>query len=531
LNKNTSIELKSFAQILEAKEKINIKLSIFLLPQEYEILEKSISNIIVEIEFKYNTFSFDKSLCALKKFTTELNCNKFVKNVILSTSNTEIKQIYDDYFSKTDSSLISYQYLNAKSRISSTKEINNSQELAVTKAIINPVSLIIGPPGTGKTLTAVEIVKYWLYLYKDARILLTSDSNIAIDKLYLELFNNKIDCVRIGNYNKEKNSISNSYNNNELFSQKSKSNISLTINNSTKQYSFTEAQNKISSKKVVCTTLFGALSELLTNIIFKKVIIDECSQATEINSIFPLSHFCDQLVLIGDYKQLPPCVFSKNAILKGLSISLFERLSNLGIDSVMLNEQYRMHPSISLFPSSFFYEGKLLNSSNTNFYSPIPGFSWPGENRWAFIDSGKLNSQEEQSGMSLINLVEAEMVCSILENEYIENYPFKEIGVITPYDAQKQIITSMVVSKFGGKICDVDTVDGYQGMEKDLIIISLVRANTTASLGFLKDYRRLNVSLTRAKKGLIIIGNVKTLETDKVYNSLILHARSIGSLI
>jgi len=498
-------------QVLDISGK-KVKIFMYLNSIKQDIFEANKEGEILIINL-YTSFHFSKSLSALKKFCCESSCSLAIRDLILSTSKEEI--------AKVNNKLRPYCSLS----VERSKGINDSQYNGVCSALENSLTLIVGPPGTGKTFTAIEIVKGWKALEPKAKILLCCDSNISTDKLFNELLLNNVKCLRVGFYNKNPEDLYMKYSNSGMFK--------LTTNNNTEFYSFFEAQSRIKSYDIVCCTLFGSISDLFKSLTFEKVIIDECSQATELNSVFPISYGCNQLVLIGDEKQLPPCVFSRNSIMKGFSISLFERLRNINIEVSFLNLQYRMHPSISAFSSQYFYNNQIINGPNTFLYEPVQGFSWPNPlQRWTFIDSSKFDSKEEFIGLSLINSKEVDIVISIMKNEHIEKYNFSNIGVITPYDAQKQLIKSKASELFGkNNICDVDTVDGYQGMEKELIIISLVRANKTNSLGFLTDYRRLNVSLTRAKKGLVIIGNIKTLESDKVYGDLINHAKICNCLI
>lgn len=531
---NSDISFSTYAQVHDVNNNKNsLKLIVYIPKSIVNSISLVLDKIEVEVSFIMNTFIFDKLFLGVKKFCSNSTCcSEDIKNIILSTTKEEISVVYNRYYANNDIMKFTNEvnHFKANNRNTFYNKINEFQSIAITKALTNPLTLVIGPPGTGKTLTAIEIVKYWQNFFPGKRILLACDSNIAIDNIFKELVKNKVACVRIGNINKQLGGNSTRNNTNPNNNNNKGMMITLTIGAETKQYSYTEAKNKLSSFKIVCCTLFGALTELFNDLIFEKVLIDESSQTTELNSLFPISYRCNQLVLIGDNKQLPACVFSKTAISKGFSISLFERLIGLGIDYVFLSEQYRMHPSISEFSSQIFYENRIINGQNTLLYEPIPGFKWQNPYiRWAFIDSSKMGSFEEVSGSSIINKKEAEIVLSILSNEYMENYPLSSIGVITPYDAQKKLIINKIQLAFGILACDVDTVDGYQGMEKDLIIISFVRANNSNSLGFLTDYRRLNVSLTRAKRGMIVIGNGDTLRKDKYYYNLINYSKQVGA--
>lgn len=525
-DKNTFLAIVHL--ISKSKDRNNSKLTIKINCYfDYEILKKfehkskKLTCILTYLNF--NLFNFDKSFLALKNFNTMKRCSEEIKNIIFTTDKESLNKLC--LFLKP------YLYKGNKIEYIDSNELNQSQNQSARTSLNSHVSLITGPPGTGKTRTAVEIVSYWCKIDKNNKILVTCDSNISVDKLYNELIDKNINCIRVGFYQKSKSFYKSMSELNSAGSNEGT--IYITVDKITKQFTFHNAKELIKKTRVVCCTLFGSIGECITDNKFNKVIIDEACQANEILSIYPLNNFCDQLVLIGDDKQLPASVFSKRALEKGLGFSLFERLKSIGYNTTLLDEQYRMHPSISKFSSIFFYEGKLKNGPNTQKLSEIKGFSWPNkEMRWVFIDSGRFNSYETVDKTSFYNTQEIDLILTIVQNQIVEKFNFNDLGVITPYDSQKFKLKEAINNKFGNLISfDIDTVDGYQGMEKELIIISLVRANEEGKLGFLTDYRRLNVSLTRASRGLVIIGNVKTLERDQVYQTLIDHAKKHNCLI
>jgi regulator of nonsense transcripts 1 len=273
---------------------------------------------------------------------------------------------------------------------------------------------------------------------------------------------------------------------------------------------------------VICATCIGSGHQLLDGRRFPRILIDEATQATEPATLVPIVRGCKQLVLVGDHKQLPPTVISSRAEEMGLNISLFERLIELGINSTMLLKQYRMHPCIADFPSRQSYEGLLCNGvSQQERPAPI-GLIWPDfENPVAFlpVDGGEIVSPD---GHSKANPTEAgwvlKMVDSILQGGDISP---NEIGIITPYNGQVRVIHDLMETsggmEKGGKWngVEVRSVDGYQGREKEVIILSAVRSNPEGNVGFLDDSRRLNVALTRAKRGLVVIGDPKTLRNQR----------------
>jgi regulator of nonsense transcripts 1 len=277
--------------------------------------------------------------------------------------------------------------------------------------------------------------------------------------------------------------------------------------------------------QIVCCTCIGSGNEILDGRRFSQVLIDEATQATEPASLVPLIRGARQIVLVGDHKQLPPTVLSFRAEENGLKRSLFERLVDLGIEPFLLTKQYRMHPSISKFPNKQFYSGKLIDGINANSRPAPAGLLWPDwENPVAFIpvDGGELVSPD---GTSRENPVEVSWVLKII-NDLLEagELTKKDIGIITPYAGQVRAIRNSMDETLDD--VEVRTVDGYQGREKEVIIFSCVRSNPEGNVGFLAEPRRLNVALTRAKRGLIVIGDPATLRSDKNWQAWLEYIRN-----
>jgi predicted DNA helicase len=266
--------------------------------------------------------------------------------------------------------------------------------------------------------------------------------------------------------------------------------------------------------QVICCTCIGSGNEILDGRRFPQVLIDESTQATEPAALVPLVRGARQVVLVGDHKQLPPTVLSFRAEENGLKRSLFERLIGLGIEPLLLTTQYRMHPAISKFPNQQFYSNKLIDGVNSKERPAPAGLLWPDwENPVAFVP---INGGETVSpdGTSRENPLEVSWVLKILE-DLLEagELTQKDIGIITPYAGQVRAIRNSMSEQLDD--VEVRTVDGYQGREKEVIIFSCVRSNPEKNVGFLSESRRLNVALTRAKRGLIVIGDPDTLRSDK----------------
>lgn len=299
-----------------------------------------------------------------------------------------------------------------------------------------------------------------------------------------------------------------------------------------------------SAADVICTTCVTSASVALNVLDFPVVFLDEASMSTEPASLIPLMRGSRHVSLIGDHKQLPPVITSREAMMKGFSTSLFERLTEEGVvPSIMLDVQYRMHPTISHFPSLEFYNMSLQDGTVDAAGNVSPDLHPPLSSHLevdtstgcrpsvVFLDHG---GSEMAKDRSRVNWNEAHIVCSVIEDLLLRNEHLrgKNIGVIAPYAAQISLLTRLLNTdakyrkRFLATLGDhramqlsdieVKTVDGFEGREKDVIIFSTVRNNNTGYIGFLADRRRLNVGLTRAKRGLFIVGSINTLRSGKM---------------
>ncbi|MDO5848064.1 MAG: IGHMBP2 family helicase [Methanobrevibacter sp.] len=290
----------------------------------------------------------------------------------------------------------------------------------------------------------------------------------------------------------------------------------------------------INKSDVILSTNSSAALESIAKTKFDVAIIDEASQATIPSVLIPIAK-ADKFVLAGDHKQLPPTIISKKAL--ELEDTLFESLINKYPDkSALLNIQYRMNNLLMEFPNSEFYNSKLNSAENVenilitdiieeNKLSEIEDVNIEDQllstkQPLIFVDTSKLSKNREKQlkdSKSIINLAEAEVTLDIAEFYQKLGVADKDIGIISPYADQVNLIKSR--SEF-----EVKTVDGFQGREKEIIIISTVRSNDKGRIGFLSDLRRLNVALTRAKRKLIVIGNKETLKVNPTYKRLIEYA-------
>ena len=433
-------------------------------------------------------------------------------------------------------------------------KMNVCQEQAIKNALMYHLSIVIGPPGSGKTFLLVNLV-YNIHKGSTEKILICAQTNQAIDNIIKLL--KKFDFskfVRVLSPAKELSEDLDTTNSvNKLVIEK--------INKNPKKYQELiklidkKERNGILSEKdykrykekmsdvedeiiedadIVLSTLNNSADERLKNYNFSYVLIDEAAQALEADTLLPLIHQAQMVVLIGDDKQLGPVIHSERAEAAGLSISLFQRLHLLYQNApfiTLLNEQYRMNEKLYEFPNRKFYENKMITRvrvlPDENIIQNIP---WPKKDFPSFFY--KVSGYEEEENNSYINKDEVFSVFQCV-NKLIENkVELKNIGVLTFYSAQKQRFYEKFYTKEQYQELKIDTVDGFQGMEMDYIIISTVRSNPYGKLGFLKSEKRLNVSLTRARKGLILVGNPNCLaQRPGVFRDLISFYCSNGLIV
>ncbi|QLG72644.1 hypothetical protein HG535_0D03520 [Zygotorulaspora mrakii] len=428
-------------------------------------------------------------------------------------------------------------------------QLNASQSYAVENALQKPLSLIQGPPGTGKTVTSATIVYHLSKLHKD-RILVCAPSNVAVDHLALKLRNLGLKVVRVTAKSREdvESSVSDIALHN-LVGRSSQGELKKLLKlkedvgelslRDTKRFVklVKKAESEILKKAdVVCCTCVGAGDKRLDTK-FSTVLIDESTQASEPECLIPIVKGAKQIILVGDHQQLGPVILERKAGDAGLNQSLFERFISLGHVPIRLEVQYRMNPHLSELPSNMFYEGSLQNGvtieqrtvKNSSFPWPIhdvPMMFWANYGR----------EEISAKGTSYLNRIEAMNCEKVITRLFKDGVKPEQIGVITPYEGQRAFILQYM--QMNGSLdkelyinVEVASVDAFQGREKDYTILSCVRANDQQVIGFLSDPRRLNVGLTRAKYGLVILGNPSALSRNIIWNNLLLHFREKGCLV
>ncbi|KAK0176450.1 hypothetical protein PV328_000582 [Microctonus aethiopoides] len=423
-----------------------------------------------------------------------------------------------------------------------TEDNLNSKQLEVIARIKNTVeentakiSLIQGPPGTGKSQVIVNIIAS-LFIEKSVdRILVCAHSNQAIDEVVSRLLKLKkifhanqitFSVVRIGQEDKM----------NDLAKDITPSAI---VRNrmvfSTIEYQQTLERNTLTEAQVIASTLTSCCSSQMKSIfgsdglIIPVCLVDEAGQATELATTAPLILGVQNLILVGDTKQLRPTVLSMKAAELGFDTTLFARAEKIFARDksrnpiIMLDTQYRMVNSIAYWPNRYFYNGAIQNGPIV--YPELCVAPYKLLNHNSLQDNGVYSNYGEAK--LIINLIYTIVTEANLGDGI-------SIGIITPYKKQKQLITILMEKKFECvseeiqskiKTFDVNTVDSFQGSERDVIIISCVRSR---GIGFLNDPNRLCVSLTRAKRCLIICGNFSTFEKNPMWRNLIYNAKSRG---
>ena len=432
--------------------------------------------------------------------------------------------------------------------------LNVSQEKAVNQVLCaKEVAVVHGPPGTGKTTTLVEAV--YETLHRENQVMVSAQSNTAVDWIAEKLVDRGIPVLRIGNPTRVNDKMlaftyerrfeahsdypelwqirktiremtgrlrkSGREDRERLHNQLTKLRVRATgleIRIDTEL--FTEA-------RVIACTLVGAASRVLERKRFSSLFIDEAAQAIEAACWIAISR-ADRVILAGDHCQLPPTIKCIEAARGGLGRTLLEKVVLHKPETVsLLKIQYRMHEDIMRFPSRWFYHDELEAAPEVK-YRGILDFDTPV----SWIDTSELDLQEKAvaEGTGRLNTGEAELLVRELKN-YMERIGIRRIleehidfGVISPYRAQVHYLRHLLKKEPFFRPCrrliTVHTVDGFQGQERDVIMISLVRANEKGQIGFLRDLRRMNVAITRARMKLLILGEAVTLTRHPFYREL-----------
>lgn len=451
--------------------------------------------------------------------------------------------------------------------------LNKVQESAVNNVLrAKDVAIVHGPPGTGKTTTLVEAIHETLR--RESQVLVCAQSNMAVDWISEKLTDRGINVLRLGNPCRVNDKmLSSTYERRfeahpdyptlwsvrkairELYASRRHSGDQWHQKIDRLKARATELEVRInndlfSNAHVIASTLTGSASRLLEGMKFSTLFIDEAAQALEAACWIPMRRV-GRVILAGDHCQLPPTVKSIEAMRGGLGKSLMERIVEKHPEAVtLLTTQYRMHEEIMRFSSEWFYKGAMEAAPDVK-WRGILDYDTPIE----WIDTASLlpsdgltdeadNASEtfreslcgENSGR--VNRDEALLTLLVLQ-KYIERIGkdrFLEekidVGMISPYRAQVRYLRHLIkrtpfFKPFRQSI-SVNTVDGFQGQERDVIVISMVRSNDNGNIGFLRDLRRMNVAMTRARMKLLIVGNVPTLTAHPFYMKLYKYVESLS---
>ncbi|MBR2206381.1 MAG: AAA family ATPase [Prevotella sp.] len=440
--------------------------------------------------------------------------------------------------------------------------LNRTQEDAVNKVLqAKDVAIVHGPPGTGKTTTLVEAI--YETLRRENQVLVCAQSNMAVDWISEKLVDRGINVLRIGNPTRVNDKML-SFTYERRFEAHPDYELLWAIRKAIRDLRAhrkrgddkyhqklerlkeraTELEVRINAQlfgeaRVIASTLVGSANRLLEGQKFGTLFIDEAAQALEAACWIPIRRV-SRVILAGDHCQLPPTVKSFAAMKAGLGKTLMERIVDNHPETVtLLKMQYRMNEEIMRFSSDWFY-GNQVESAPEVKYRSILDLDIP----MTWIDTSEFSENSENSDYSdisfkeqfvgesfgRINKAEAELTLLVLE-QYFQKIGKQrilderlDVGVISPYRAQVQYLRRLFKKKEFFKpyrsLISVNTVDGFQGQERDIILISLVRANDEGQIGFLRDLRRMNVAITRARMKLIILGDASTMTRHPFYKRL-----------
>ena len=468
--------------------------------------------------------------------------------------------------------------------------LNPTQERAVNEVLwAKDVAIVHGPPGTGKTTTLVEAINETLM--RESQVLVCAQSNMAVDWISEKLVDRGINVLRIGNPTRVNDKMLGFTYERRFESHPDypqlwairKAIRELRSNRKKGSESFHQKMDRLRSRaaeieirinaelfgeaRVIACTLVGSAHRLLEGMKFGTLFIDEAAQALEAACWIPMRR-ASRVILAGDHCQLPPTVKSIAALRAGLGKTLMERIAENKPEVVtLLKIQYRMNEEIMRFSSDWFYGGQVESAPQIKYRSildydhPITWIDTSNEENQITIEgedapedsastsssvsaanqNSDLNFKEQFVGESFgrINKAEAELTLLTLAEYFTKIGKQRvlsesiDVGIISPYRAQVQYLKKLIKKyeffKPYRRLISVNTVDGFQGQERDVILISLVRSNDEGQIGFLKDLRRMNVAMTRARMKLIILGNKDTMTKHPFYKKLWEYVEAINN--
>ncbi len=438
--------------------------------------------------------------------------------------------------------------------------LNPTQEKAVNEVLrAKDVAIVHGPPGTGKTTTLVEAI--YETLHRESQVLVCAQSNMAVDWISEKLVDRGVNVLRIGNPTRVNDKmLSFTYERRfeahpdyEMLWAIRKAIRQIRANRKRGNDNYHQKLERLKSRaaeieirinaelfgeaRVIASTLTGSANRLLEGQKYHTLFIDEAAQALEAACWIPIRR-ASRVIFAGDHCQLPPTVKSLPALKGGLGKTLMECIVERLPEAVtLLGVQYRMNEEIMRFSSDWFYDGKVQTAPQIK-YRGILDYDLP----MVWVDTSDLDIHEEFVGESFgrINKIEAELTLNELKKYFTKIGKTRileeriDVGIISPYRAQVQYLRRLIKKNEFYKpyrhLISVNTVDGFQGQERDIIVISLVRSNDEGQIGFLRDLRRMNVAITRARMKLIILGDAKTMTRHPFYKKLFEYVQAMQGL-
>ena len=438
--------------------------------------------------------------------------------------------------------------------------LNPTQEKAVNEVLrAKDVAIVHGPPGTGKTTTLVEAI--YETLHRESQVLVCAQSNMAVDWISEKLVDRGVNVLRIGNPTRVNDKmLSFTYERRfeahpdyEMLWAIRKAIRQIRANRKRGNDNYHQKLERLKSRaaeieirinaelfgeaRVIASTLTGSANRLLEGQKYHTLFIDEAAQALEAACWIPIRR-ASRVIFAGDHCQLPPTVKSLPALKGGLGKTLMECIVERLPEAVtLLGVQYRMNEEIMRFSSDWFYGGKVQTAPQIK-YRGILDYDLP----MVWVDTSDLDIHEEFVGESFgrINKIEAELTLNELKKYFTKIGKTRileeriDVGIISPYRAQVQYLRRLIKKNEFYKpyrhLISVNTVDGFQGQERDIIVISLVRSNDEGQIGFLRDVRRMNVAITRARIKLIILGDAKAMTRHPFYKKLFEYVQAMQGL-
>jgi superfamily I DNA and/or RNA helicase len=479
------------------------------------------------------------------KLTPDTRTSSIMKKVItVLEQDPTLFRLFEKLHNQKPSSLPPEKFAPSEIRFRNPS-LNTSQKEAVDHILQNDsVRIVHGPPGTGKTTTLVEAIIQ--LIMKGEKVLVSAPSNTAVDNISKSLISNGVKLLRVGNTSKVDEQIFPHTPEGRLNSSKALKEIKAlkkraeefrrmalkykrsfgkaereqrsllfkevkNIREEIKKLQVYNEEKLFAEADVIAGTPIGLYDAGLHKMTFNTIVIDEAGQCIEPLAwcVFPLA---EKIVLAGDHWQLPPTVLSHEAARQGLNRSILELAIHAVNEIHLLNIQYRMRKAIAGFSSAYFYNSLLLTAEHLQDTGV----------HLSFIDTAGTGFGEKRGpdGTSLQNEGELELVKQLIDTENLD--PVKT-ALISPYSGQASSAKDKWKNQFR-----ISTIDSFQGQEMENVIVSLVRSNDDGDIGFLKDYRRMNVAITRAKERLFVIGDSATIGADPFYNQFLTYIETYG---